>query len=294
MKTLLQNIIIVAVIILSINNSFSDTLTFSKSYGNFQNAVSVSPGRGEFVFICDAAANLVYKYSNEGKELAKFGGMGFGQNEFNYPVSIDAGDGLNLYICDNQNNRIQKLDYKLNFIAGYDFNQYNTTADNSKKILYPNGIAVLSSGDLAVTVTGSDFKAAVITTFSDISIYMGSSFSFDRIGNAKKIVRGKELDLWILDTETNEIVNFSTSGQFLKRLKTLDNSIIQNITFYNDNLYLLTNGTILKYDLKANKFDRKFSYGLDEFKKINDFAFLNNSTVLLLSDKKIYQYNLLN
>jgi DNA-binding beta-propeller fold protein YncE len=293
MKRLLQYTILSLIFFVSIKSS-ADTLIYSKVYGNFQNAVSISSGRGEFVFVSDAGTNQVFKFTTEGKNTAKFGGTGFGLNELSSPISIDATDGLDVFVCDYQNNRIQKLDYKLNFITGFDFNQYNLTAENSKKILYPAGITILSTGDIAVLINNSEFKAALIKSLSDVNIFMGSNFGYDRIGAPKKIVRGKELDLWILDGETGESVNFSSTGQYIKRLKPEVTDNVLNITFFDNNLYMLTGKNIIKYDLKAGKFDKIVEFSIEGLEKINDFTLLNNSTFLFLTSKKVYEFNLIN
>lgn len=287
-------LILIAVLVISVSQfAFADSLDYSNTFGSFQNAVSISTGRNEFIFISDAQTNQVFKYSSKGIELAKFGGTGFGLNGLNNPVSIDAGDGLDVFVCDNLNNRIQKLDYKLNYITGFDFNVYNQTADNSKRILYPSGVAFLSSGDIVTLIKSSEYKGAVISSFSDIAVFIGSNFGYDRIGQPGKVVRGKGLDCWILDNENSEVANFTSSGSYLKRLSKLyENDKVISITYFDDKLYILTMKNIIKYDLKAEKYADMFPYSIDGLEKINDFALLNNSTFLILTSKNILQYNL--
>jgi len=289
----LKYIFIVFTFFLTAHAFAGDSLTYTGSFGKFENAVSISVGRSEFIFVSDAATNQVFKYSTKGIELAKFGGTGFGTNGLNNPVSIDAGDGLNLYICDNLNNRIQKLDYKLNYITGFDFNVYNQTADNSKRILYPSGVAFVSSGDVITLIKSSEYKGAVINSFSDISVFIGSNFGYDRIGQPGKVVRGKSLDCWILDNENSEVANFTTTGSYVKRLqKPSESDKVISIAYYNDNLYMLTMKNVIKYDLKSEKYADIFPYAIDGLGKISDFALLNDTTFLILTANTVIQYNL--
>jgi hypothetical protein len=280
--------------VLCIVSAKADTLTFSRSFGNFQKAVSVSIGRGEFVFISDAATNQVFKYGKDGKELARFGGSGFGSSELNSPLCIDASNGLDVFVCDNMNNRIQRLDYKLNFAASFDFNQYNNTADNSKKIFYPLGVTSLSTGDLVVISNSSEFKGAVLTQFSDITIYFGSNFGFDRISQPAKVVRGKELDVWILDRESSDIMNFTSSGTFVKKLKAPNSDKVISLYPFDNKLYILTAKNIIAYELKSEKYVTYDSYSIDALEKINDFAILDSGIYLLLANNKVYEYKLTN
>jgi hypothetical protein len=290
MKQQLAYISLLILFLINIQISFADTLSFSRTYGNFGNAVSISTGRGEFIFISDVQTNQVFKYSKGGVEIARFGGTGFGANGLNNPVSVDAGNGLDVYVSDNLNNRIQKLDYKLNYITAFDFNAYNQTADNSRKIINPAGLTTLSSGDLAVIIRSSEYKAAIVSSFSDINVFLGSNFGFDRIGAGKKVVRGSGLDLWILDADNFDVVNFTTNGIFVKRLREEDIGKTISIAFFDDNLYILNDKYLLKYDLKGNKFDNIINYDSAGVGKVNDFAILNKSTFLFLTSSRIYEY----
>ncbi|KXK55211.1 MAG: hypothetical protein UZ05_CHB002000646 [Chlorobi bacterium OLB5] len=110
------------------------------SFGKFQNAVSITTAREEYIFVSDLDANVIYKFSRSGSKLAAFGGAGLGQNELNQPYSIDASNGLDVLVADYQNNRIKRLDINLNFILQFDFNSYNLTAESSKKIYNPPGL----------------------------------------------------------------------------------------------------------------------------------------------------------
>ncbi len=295
MRKSLSAVFLISAFTLSAQLLAGDSLVYSGSFGNFGNAVSISTGRSEFIFISDASTNQVFKYSSKGIELARFGGTGFGSNGLNNPVSIDAGDGLSVYVCDNLNNRIQKLDYKLNYITAFDFNVYNQTADNSKRILYPSGVAFMSSGDLVTLIKSSEYKAAVLNSFSDITVFMGSNFGYDRIGQPAKVVRGMGLDCWILDNDNSEVSNFTTTGSYVRRLsKPSQSENVISIAYFGDNLYLLTMKSIIKYDLKGEKYSDIFPYAIDGLGKINDFALLNNSTFLILTSNSVLQYNLSN
>ncbi|MCX7878986.1 MAG: hypothetical protein N2510_10170, partial [Ignavibacteria bacterium] len=126
----------------------SDTLIHLGNFGTFQNAVSVSCGREEFVFVSDLSSNLIYKFDFSGKLLSSFGGTGLGENELNQPYSIDATNGLDVIVADCRNNQLKRLDYNLRFIQLFSFNIYNLTAEPSSKIYNPVSVSVLSTGEI--------------------------------------------------------------------------------------------------------------------------------------------------
>lgn len=271
-----------------VNNQSIDTLQFINSFGKFRNAVSVSTAREEYVFISDLETNTIYKYSRTGSQLASFGGAGLGQNELNQPYSIDASNGLDVLVSDYQNNRIKRLDLNLNFILQFDFNSYNLTAQSSKKIYNPSGVMTLSTGEVYVLCDATNYKAAKINDYSDISIVFGSAnLGLEKIENPAKIVKGTQLDMWILDKKSGDLVNFNNFGVYVKRLANPDkkNPVI-SIANFNDNLFILHSSGITVYDLKRGKYS-KFYY-IPQIKNLTDIAVIDKSTVLLLSKESVH------
>lgn len=180
--------------------SQDDSLIYLGSFGNFRNAVSISSAREEFIFVSDLESHKILKFSGDGKELASFGGAGLGENELNQPYSVDATNGLDVLVADFQNNQIKRLDINLNFILSFDFNNYNQTAESSAKIYNPRSVMTISTGDIFVICKASGYSAAKLSDYSIVSFLFGSnSVGADRLDQPVKIIKGNQLDLWILD-----------------------------------------------------------------------------------------------
>jgi hypothetical protein len=271
-----------------------DSIQPVSSFGKFENGVSVSTSREEFIFVSDIGSNKVYKYSQDGTVLGSFGGSGMGINELNQPYSVDASNGLDVLIADFQNNRIKRLDINLNYIAQFDFNAYNQTADSPDKIYNPRSIASLSTGEVFVICDATNYKAAKVSDFIELKIVFGSnSLGYDRLDNPGKIVKGSQLDVWILDKGTNEILNFNNFGSYVKKITPADTVI--SMAFYNDNLFILHKIGAAVYDLKKGQYTKLYTYSLKENSKdivLTDIALLDKGTVLLLSPKTIYKYKI--
>lgn len=297
MKINKHGIILSVCLLLSLKPGYTqDSLKTSleplSSFGKFQNAVSISTSREEFIFVSDLEANKVYKLSTEGVILATFGGTGLGANELNQPYSIDASNGLDVLIADYQNNRIKRLDINLNYISQFDFNAYNQTAESQDKIYNPKGIINLSTGEVFVLCDATNYKVAKVTEFVELKLLFGSNtLGYDRLDSPSKIVKGSQLDLWIYDKATNEILNFNNFGTYVKKLSPRDAVI--SMAFYNDNLFILHKQYIAVYDLKKGQYSRLIQYTLETgVKSLTDIALLDKSTVLLLSPKQIIKYKI--
>ncbi len=270
-----------------------DSLVYSGKIGKFQNAVSISTAREEFIFVSDLQSNKIFKLSINGKELASFGGSGLGLNELNQPYSIDASNGLDVLVADYQNNRIKRLDINLNFILSFDFNTYNQTAESSKKIYNPTSILTISSGEVFVICDAVNYKVAKINNYNDVQIVFGSnSFGYDRLDIPSKIVKGNQLDLWILDKKTNDLVNFNNFGIFSKKIENREKSDIISVANFNYNLFILHPSGLVVYDLKKGQYSKYYSF--PEIKNLTDIAVLDKNTVLFLSKDTVHKLTIPN
>lgn len=269
----------------------NDSLVFKGSFGKFKNAVSISTAREEFIFVSDLEDNKIYKLSTMGVELASFGGSGLGQNELNQPYSIDASNGLDVLVADYQNNRIKRLDINLNYILSFDFNSYNLTAESSKKIFNPNGVMTLSTGEVYVLCDATNYKAARINDYSEIGIVFGSnSIGAERLDEPVKLVKGNQLDMWILDKKTGELLNFNNFGVFVKKISKRGKNPIKSIAYFNDNLFILHPNELIIYDLKKGQYSKFYSFPV--IKNLTDIAVLDKNTVLFLSKDSVHKYSI--
>lgn len=268
-----------------------NTLIKDASFGKFQNAVSISTAREEFIFVSDLQSNKIYKLDKNGAELASFGGSGMGENELNQPYSIDASNGLDVLVADYQNNKIKRLDINLNYLMAFDFNSYNLTAESTRKIYDPKGILTISSGEVFVLCDASNYRVAKINDYSEVSIVFGSnSLGQEKMDEPVKIVKGSQLDMWILDRKTNSILNFNNFGLFVRKIEMISPGAIINIAYFNDNLFILQKSGLVLYDLKKGQYVNFYTF--PDIKNLTDVAVLDKNTVLFLTRDSVQKYRL--
>jgi len=272
-----------------------DTLYIEKSFGNFQSAEAISTARDELIFVSDSRANQVIKFNSKGEQVASVGGSGFGQNQLNKPMGIDASNGLNVFVCDNMNDRIQKFDVNLNYISAFDFNTFNATALNSEKIFYPYSLAFLSTSEIFVLADATVYKIVKMKSFDEVSLFFASgNLGVDKLYNPTKIVKGSNLDTYVLDKSTNDIINFDNYGTFVKKLQKGDSAKIVSVTYYNDVLYILKEKYLVSYDLKAQKYLNLYFLEQTEKPGYIDIAMLNKNNVLVLTQNKVLNFKIIN
>lgn len=282
-----------AIFILAISFFPPDSLHLIDSFGKFQSARAISASREEFIFVTDIQTNQIHKFDSKNKEILTFGGSGFSNDELNLPMAIDASNGLDVYVCDYQNNRIQRYDLSLNFIATFNFNTYNLIADNSRKIYYPYGIAFLNTSEVFVLADASTYKVVKLKSLDEVSLLFGSnSAEYEKISNPYKVVRGANLDVWILDKETDAVYNYDNYGTFVRKLINPENSPIISIAYYKNNLYILNNKSLIMYDLKKEQYGKYYNYRINKTDDIKDITAFKDDVILILTTGKVYKYSL--
>ncbi len=269
----------------------TDSLVYAGSFGSFQSAASVSCSREEYIFVSDSRSNLIYKFSEIGEMLIQFGGPGFGSDELNMPLSIDGSNGLDIFVCDYLNNRIQRYDMKLNYIASFDFDTYNLTADNSFKIYYPYAIAFLNTSEIFVLADATTYKVAKLKSFDEVSLLFGSGdLGYKKVSNPQKIIRGASLDVWILDSDEDAVLNFDNYGTFVRKISNSGKNPFISIAYYKNNLYILTGRSLIIYDLRSNKYSDYLDYSIPGPADIKDISVLKEKTILILSSREVHKY----
>ena len=76
----------------------------------------ISHSSSGIIYALDGEANKLLKISSDGELLNRIGGFGWSDEQFDLPVDIWV-TGLDIFIADQNNHRIQRYDIELNFIS---------------------------------------------------------------------------------------------------------------------------------------------------------------------------------
>jgi DNA-binding beta-propeller fold protein YncE len=101
------------------------------------------------IYVVDSVNCRVQVFDSEGKFLRKWGTRGDADGQFNRPLAIAIDNRSDkIYIADTNNCRIQVFDTKGNFLA-----KWGTYGAGDMDLIYPQGVAVSSSGEIYVCDT---------------------------------------------------------------------------------------------------------------------------------------------
>ena len=252
-----------------------DTLSaeFLFSFGSFSSPKGIAVAPSGLIYVVDTGNNKVKVYSPSGDSLREIGGYGWGQLEFDQPYDVFAGDGLNIYVADYGNHRIQRFDKNLNYIS-----TLNTRDDDdvSKRFGYPAGITLSRLGDLFLLDT-ENIRVIKVNSFSTIERNFGGiDAGKGRLTNPRQVgIAGNDL-VCVLDQD--KIVVYDYFGNFIRTIGQGTLVEPRGFAIDKDTIYVSDHQEILLFDVQGRPLEALRLFPSQEEPsaphRINDLAIL--------------------
>ena len=271
-------------------NSGSDPVLFpEKEISGFRNALSISNDGKGALYVIDNESCEIIKYNEFLSEIKRTGKKGWNDGEFDTPVYVDCSSGLDVYVSDRNNSRIQRFDLNLSFVSSLYTN--TQTFDEKLKVNYPSASVILNMSDLYVV---DDENKRIVYYPRGIQPY----FSFGGFESAEKplikpvkILKDGYNRLYVLDRKQNSIFVYDNFGTFVKIIS-LDKIISFSIS--GSNLYILTGAEILVYDTNKNAYQSKIIVDESSRNKIiTDFLAYSPQKFVILEKNTLTSYKLI-
>ena len=116
------------------------------SVGSFERATRIFTRTQGAIYVLDADLNKIFVFSDITQPPKSIGGFGWSAGSFDKPTGI-ATDGINLYVSDYGNHRIQRFDRNLNYLSSF---STRDTSDVVSRFGYPLDVALSELGDLFI------------------------------------------------------------------------------------------------------------------------------------------------
>ena len=257
-------------------------LTINDSLVNFGNIVDISISPNLELFVLDSETSKITIFDIKGNLKKSWGTIGNTDGQLNSPKSILAEKSL-VHVSDAGNSRIVTFDNDGNFIRNW-----GDSGINYQSVQNPTDIAVDDSGIYYV----SDGNQNKIIKFNTNGTYVGeinsiltASAKFSSIES----ITVHDDDAFLLSSTNNRILNFHSTGGFLKSFGTTGDGDkqLQNPTSLefadDDNLYVADsqNNRVLVLNT-AGEYVAKwgtFGNGLGEFNKMTGIDVDSNGNI---------------
>ncbi len=165
------------------------------------------------IYILNARSATLSLYDQNLQLVATVGGPGWENGRFDQPSAVWARNGLDIFVADYGNHRIQRFDRQLAFVSAL------STRDNDdpdQRFGYPTDVVLSRLGDLLVC-DGENQRVVRINSLSQVEKIIGG---FDagkgKLERPTRIAEGPKDDLFVLDG--SRIVVFDAFGNFLSFL----------------------------------------------------------------------------
>ncbi len=184
------------------------------SQGNrLQGAIALSVDPAGNVYVLDRGTNELVKLSAAGKILARIGGYGWAPQTFDAPSDLIAPNGLDVYVADYGNHRIQRFDRNLNYVSSFDA---VPPEGGDRRFGFPKSVAVSDDGALFI-VDGENRQILKLTSANEVDRTFGGIGSGEgQLENPSRIrIEGNE-QVYVQDGSS--LIVYDVYGNYLKSI----------------------------------------------------------------------------
>lgn len=261
---------------------------FSGEYSGFQNAVSVTMDGKGYIYVLDNESNEIVKLDEKLNEIKRIGRKGWKNGEFDSPTCIDGSSGLDIYVSDGVNYRVQRFDLNLSYISSLVTN--SPTFDDKLKFNTPLASIILNIN--AIYVLDGENKRIVYYPDGQtpLTSFGGFQSAQKPMLEPVKFLKDGYNSIYVYDKKANAIFRYDNFGNFVK---TIEYNTIKSVSIYNNIIYIFTGGELLLYDVAKSAFSGKISLPKEfEDLKVTDILVYSDSKVIFLEKNKIYFYTI--
>jgi hypothetical protein len=257
--------------------------------GGFRELVSVSIDPGGNVYVADRETNLVHKLNRQGFIEQSVGGYGWGNNEFDRPAAVWAENGIDVFVADYGNHRIQRYDRRLSYVGTL---ETRNTGFEIEQFGYPVGVTMSRQGDLFVL----DEENLRIVSFGGLDrhrrTFGGIEAGRFRLGNPSKIaVYGDDL---IAVRDGNRLLFFDQFGNPFREFSPEFLGPYKDFTVVDDYIFVLREDAIDVYRGELRRPIERiglYPYFADP-SELSGISAAGNR-IVLLNDEQVWMFQLL-
>jgi hypothetical protein len=190
---------------------FAQDYQLENQFGSFSEATSFALSPQGYFYVTDNGSDEIYKLDSLGIQILAFGGYGWGDGQFDFPIDVSL-NALNIFVTDKNNHSVQQFDKDLNFISRL----YTREGKNNDAAFgFPLSADISSMGDLFVL----DSENKRILKFDLFGNFVQQFGGFDAgefsIKNPKKLIVAENNNIMVLDG--NSLLIFDLFGNGINK-----------------------------------------------------------------------------
>ena len=165
------------------------------------------------IYVLDNRASTLRQYAPDGRLLREIGGQGWGNDQFDRPAGLWAKNGLDIFVADFGNHRIQRFDKNLAFVSSFS-TRNNDNPD--ERFGYPLDVSLSRLGELYVCDSENERIVKVGPANTVERTFGGYGAGPGRLYRPVMVKCGPEDNVYVLDPP--RLMIFDTFGNALGEL----------------------------------------------------------------------------
>jgi len=162
------------------------------------------------IYVLNRERNSLSLWTKDGVRVREMGGSGWENNQFDRPSGIWARNGIDVFVADYGNHRIQRFDRNLNYISTL-FTRDDPDPD--KRFGYPEDVSLSRLGYLFIC-DGENGRIAKVNQFAQIErTFGGFGAGEGRLLSPTHVACGPKDHVFVIDGE--RLVVFDNFGNYL-------------------------------------------------------------------------------
>lgn len=245
--------------------------------GSLEGATSLSITPAGLIYLTESDRHRLLVLSSDGVREDSLGARGGGDYRFNKPVSVDATNGLKIYVADENNSRVQLYDRRFQFLSSISADKIE-----GQRRFNPTQIQVSSAGDLYAY----DPDRHVVYEFDPLGNYRRelNLASFEVGSDIQMKVAGSTM--MILDRDQEILHRFTADGGYLNFIGGFDG--VEAIYGTQDRIWAMGNNRLQEMDSRGNNIS---VYTFESEVSTRDIVIYENA-VYVLSDSQLIKADL--
>lgn len=249
----------------------TETIDLTRVSSTLEGATSFSVTPSGLTYITESNKHRLLVITADGIRIDSLGARGSGDYKFNEPVSVDATNGLKIYVADKNNGRVQLFDRRFQYLSSISSDKIDGTGR-----FQPSQLQVSNSGDLFVY----DSDRHIIYVFDTFGNYSREiDLRSYRIGSDIHVKVAGSI-LMILDSEEGVLHKFSAGGGYLNFIGGFDGA--SKIHGTQTGIWALYKDRVVRYSLQG---DPLLVLGISKRIKPQDLYMHQNTLYVLSSDQ---------
>ncbi len=195
------------------------------------------------IILVDAPQGTLTLFSTSGAMERTSGGSGWGNDQLDLPAAVWMKNGIDVFVADTYNHRIQRFDRNLNFVSSLFTRE---SPDPDERFGYPSDVALSRTGDLYICDT-ENARVLKFTASSRIDRSFGRlAAGQGRLHRPAQLEIGPGDRLYVLDGSC--VLVFDPFGNFLRTLGETMNADSVALSADQEGLALLEGDSVAFFD----------------------------------------------